>query len=265
MADIALAPKGPQAERAPWRVRCAEVAGKFVANEPPEFLKARGAVIADGPEGQSYRGESFEFDAKTGEAILKGSPARARRGNELALAAPEFRLTVRDKQLVEARTVGKATIDFSGRGPAKPGRAGFARWTFALAGDALLVGDRLTVDKGGRFRAYDEQGKLRLEGTAGRVAVTIKRTGGAFEPLRLIASKGVHVQSHGKKPTTVDARELSYLNGSKQVDIAGKVRIRAKGWDPQVSFAHAVFVLTKDGVDLKSATDVAVRDRGAKR
>ena len=264
VGDVALQRKGAE-QPAPWRLRCAEVTGRFVENEPPEFLKARGAVSATGPQGQSYQGESFEFDSGTGEAVLRGKPASARRGKQLALTAPEIRLTVRDRQLAEARTVGKALIDFAGGGKLKPARSGFAHWSFALAGDALLVGDRLTVDKGGRFKVYDERGELRMEGTAGRVVILVKRSDGAFEPLELIGSKGVQVRSHGNNPTTVDARELSYLNGSKKVDVRGNVRIRAKGRDSRISFARAVFVLTKDGVDLKSASDIEVRKPGAKR
>lgn len=239
-----------------WRVRCGRVTGKLRENDTPESVDARDGVDAQGPEGQSFVGERFTFDGKTGKAVLLGKPARVRRGKDLYLAAPEIELLIKDEALAEARTKGAAVIEFRA---AKKKSLDFARWDFALAGDARLVGDTLVVPAGGTFRAYDEKGALRVEGKAGRVGVKLEREGDGFKPVRLDGSEGVDLTSHGKQQIRVEAGLFSYLVGSKEIDVRRNVRVKGKGWDKRVTLDRAVFVLTKDGVDLRDLTGVKVR------
>jgi hypothetical protein len=66
------------------------------------------------------------------------------------------------------------------------------------------------------------------------------------------------MQGHGKREITTTAEGMSYVVGTRQVHIYGGARVQAEGWSPKLSFERLMFVLTKDGVDLKRASKVEI-------
>ena len=247
----------------PWVVHCGSVRGKWRKDKTMEAVRAAGGIRAVGPAEQLVSGDSFVFDGKAGIAVVKGDGERrahVRRGKELELSAPEIELTIRDKDLAEARTRGKASVAFRAEPKQDGGQLSeFARWEFEMDGDAVFSGEDLLVERGGRFAAFDRAGKKLIAGFAKRVVVTLRRVGKTYEPVRLRGENGVMAESFSEDPAKVVARTLDYTLGSRRIRISGNVRIRKRGIDPAITFKRADFVLTKDGVDLRSATGIKVK------
>jgi hypothetical protein len=239
-----------------WTFRCARARGKL-AHEGVRGLVADGGVVADGPAGEHAEGESFEFDGRKGLGILRGTPARLRRGEDLLLVATRLDVVVAKNVVVEARTHGKVTIDFLPRG--KGQAAAFDRWHVELFGAAHVDEKRLTVAKGGRLEAYDQDGKLALEARANRVEATLERTAEGVLVRQVRGLKGVEITSIGDQPTTVTADRLDFAPGSNRVDVRGNARVKTEGGPGDVRFEHLVFLVTDDGIDLKRASQIKIR------
>jgi len=79
-------------------------------------------------------------------------------------------------------------------------------------------------------------------------------------PLRLLCTKRIRAVLHGKEKATVTANQLGFLVGKREVDLRGNARVKARGWTPEATFEHLVFVLTKDGVDLRRASEISVHN-----
>ncbi len=58
----------------------------------------------------------------------------------------------------------------------------------------------------------------------------------------------------------MSADRLTYVDGTRRIDMHGGAQVEAKGWRHDIRFERVVFVLTKDGVDLKRASQVEVRN-----
>lgn len=100
-----------------------------------------------------------------------------------------------------------------------------------------------------------------MNGSASRVRILLERSKeGKFAPARIDGDGGVLVQGHGKTPAKVTARRLSYEPGSGRVEMLGRARVVAEGWSSEVTFERVVFVVGEDGVELKRASGVAVRE-----
>ncbi|MHC4338677.1 MAG: LptA/OstA family protein [Planctomycetota bacterium] len=238
-----------------WVILCGRATGVMEKDKPPSSLKISEGLVADGPEGQHVEGRSLDYDGKTGKALLLGEPAVVRRGEGLSMEGPGFDLTVRDRGLAGARTRGKATVEFRSE------EAGsLKRWRIRLRGPADFLDEgRIVVEAGAEMEGYDEQGRLAVEGYANRAVVELKRTKEAgWQPARILGSKGVRMQGHGKREITTTAQGMSYAVGEKLVHIHGGARVQGGGWSPELSFERLVFVLTKDGVDLKRASKVEI-------
>ncbi|MHC4933029.1 MAG: hypothetical protein ACYTGV_12645 [Planctomycetota bacterium] len=246
---------GPAQSAGRWVILCGRARGVMEKGRPPSSLKITGGVVADGPEGQHIEGSTLEYDGKTEKALLLGEPAVVRRGDGLRIEAPGFDLTVQDKGIAGARTRGRAAVDFLSR------EAGtLKRWKIRLRGPAdFLDKERIVVEAGAEMEGYDEQGRLAVEGHANRAVVELKKTKDTgWQPSRILGSKGVRMQGHGKREITTTAEGMSYVVGTRQVHIYGGARVQAEGWSPKLSFERLMFVLTKDGVDLKRASKVEI-------
>jgi hypothetical protein len=239
-----------------WTFRCARARGKL-AHEGVRGLVADGGVVAVGPAGENVVGESFEFDGRKGLGTLRGAPARLRRGRDLQLVATGLDVVVLENVVVEARTHGKVTIDFLPRG--KGQAAAFDRWHVELFGPAHVDEKRLTVAKGGRLEAFDQDGKLALKGRANRVEATLERTAEGVRVRQVRGLKGVEITSIGDQPTTVTADRLDFSPGTNRVDVRGNAAVKTAGGPRDVRFEHLVFLVTEDGIDLKRASQIRIR------
>jgi hypothetical protein len=219
-------------------------------------LLARGGVVAAGPRGEHVTGESFGFDGRTGRGVLRGAPARLRRGEDLQLVAEGLDFVVIKNAVVSAQTRGSATIDFLPRG--KGQAAAFDRWHVELSGPARVDERRLIVAKGGRLEAFDKDGKPALRARANRVEATLERTKTGVRVLEVRGLGGVEITSLGDQPTTVTADRLDFLPGSNRVDVRGNARVKGAAGARDVEFEHLVFLVAKDGIDLKRASQIKI-------
>ena len=53
---------------------------------------------------------------------------------------------------------------------------------------------------------------------------------------------------------------MEFWIGRKELDLRGDARVKAEGWAPEATFQRLIFQLTKDGVDLKRAADISIRE-----
>jgi len=257
--DVAVrAPLGEGEDAAAWTIRCDEARGRLDEAGRPARVEASGALRAEGPDGQRVEGRGFEYDGETGRAVLRGEPARLRQGDDVAVAAPGFELVWKGDAIQAADTLGAAVVDYTQRGEPDPRLGRFVRWHVELAGPARLRGAMLTVPDGARLEAFDEKG-LSLRAHARRVRLELARAKGGWEPRRLVGERGVKVESLGTRAATVEADRLRYEAGTREVALLGRARVFAEGWPRRVRFRQVVFELTKDGIDLKRASDVEVR------
>ena len=244
-----------------WTFRCGKASGVMGDGKTaPESLEVSGSLVADGPEGQHVEGDSFSFDGKTGKAVLRGTPAILKRGEGLVIEAAEgFELILKDNEIADATTLGPARIDFI---VPDTDEGAVRRWKIALRGPATLAGAKVLVKKGASLQGYDKDGKLLIDGSVNRVAVELTRDkDGTWAPRSFVGDKGVRVVGHGERAATVTAKSLSFVVGTRRVDVRGSARVTAKGWAPEVTFEHVVFTLEEDGVDLKRASRISVKDR----
>jgi hypothetical protein len=242
-----------------WRLTCEGVRGSLAADGSPAAVEAKGLVRALGPAGEEAEAESLAYDGAKGVATLLGEPARLRRGDEIALVAPKgLTLRLAEGRVAEGSSLGPSTIDY--RPVAIDGKApgGFDRWVAELQGPAKFEGDRLVVAAGARLRA-SEGGREALVAEAKRVELLLDVAGKAVRMREMLGSRGVRVESLGKEPAVVTADRLSFTAGTREVRVAGDAQVAAAGWPREVRFREVLFALTKDGIDLKRASDIAVR------
>ena len=188
-----------------------------------------------------------------------GGAAVVQRGAELRLRAPQIDLRIKDKELASAETLWPATIDLRPT-PRKAGGRTFARWSLRLKSGARFLGDRLVVPRGGTFIAYDDKGVRQISGAVGRATVFLKQDKRRWNPTRLLCTKGVKALLHGKDKAEVTARQMEFWIGRKELDLRGDARVKAEGWAPEATFQRLIFQLTKDGVDLKRAAEISIRE-----
>ncbi|MDH3591830.1 MAG: LptA/OstA family protein [Planctomycetota bacterium] len=245
------------AKRGSWTLRAETLRGVFSEKaKRPDRLHAGGGVVLTGPDGRRLNGARLEYDGATQVVALDGEPATVAQGDDLVVSAKSFSAQLRDDQVVRLETAGAADAYYETR-------AGeLRRWHIRFRGPALLEGRRLVIDDGADLAAFDAVQSKRLVGRAGRVVVELdaKR-----KPIGLKGSGGVTLESLGKRAAKVDAQRLSYTVGSKRVVMRDRARVRAEGWPREVRFGLVVFTVTKDGVDLKRASEIEVFDRSANR
>jgi hypothetical protein len=242
-----------------WRLLCASARGSLAPDGAPASVEARGGVRALGPAGEEATGESLSYDGEKGVATLLGDPARLRRGEEVSLVAPKgLTLTMAGGRVAEGSSLGAATIDY--RPVAVEGRTpgDFDLWVAELLGPARFDGDRVVIAAGARLRG-SAGGREALVAEAKRVEILLDVSGKAVRVREIVGSKGVRVESRGKEPAAVTADRLSFAAGTREVRVAGEAQVTAEGWPREVRFREVLFALTKDGIDLKRATDIEVR------
>lgn len=239
-----------------WTFRCARARGRL-AQEGLRELRADGGVVAEGPAGEHAEGQSFQFDGRRGRGVLRGAPSRLRRGRQLQLVAEAFEFVVAENTIVKAQTRGKAKVHFLPRDTAEP--AAFARWYAELFGPALVDQKRLTVAKGGRLEAYDQDRKLALTARANRVEATLVRAGDTVRVEQVRGLNGIEITSLADPATTVTADRLAFTPGSNRVDVRGNAEVKTEGEAADVRFEHLVFLVTKDGIDLKRMSRIRIR------
>jgi hypothetical protein len=247
-------------EGAPWRIRCAEASGALDENGKARRIEARGAVEAEGPGGEVVKGDSFAYDAATGEATLLGQPARVRRGDEVALVAPKgLALRIADGRVVEGRSLEAATIEYRpAPGEREATGSAFTRWHVELRGPARFEDDRILVDLGAKLLGYDGE-RLALVAEGGQAEIRLAAEEGKVRATEIAASRGVRVEGRGARPAVVTSERLSYRAGSGEVRLLGDARVTAEDWPREATFRELVFRLKAEGFELLRASDVAIR------
>lgn len=237
-----------------WLLKCREASGVLAGGGAPMRLEAKGGVQAQGPQGEGVSGDSFSYDGEKGVATLLGGPARLRRGGEMSLVAPKgLTLRIEEGKIVEGSSLGPATIDYRGQ------TGGFTRWLADLKGPARFEGDRVVVALGAKLTGFDGEREA-LVGEAKRVELLLDVSGKEITVREIRGSNGVRVEGRGgKAPAVVTAAQLSCVAGTREVRVAGDAQVAAEGWPRDVRFRELVFVLTKEGIDLKRASDIEVR------
>lgn len=242
-----------------WRLLCGSVRGSLAAGGTPLAVEAMGDVRALGPAGEEAAGGTLAYDGAKGVATLLGDPARLRRGDEMALVAPKgLTLRLEEGRVAEGSSLGPSTIDY--RPVAVDGRkAGdFDRWIAELNGPARFDGDRVVIAAGAKLRG-SEGGREVLVAEAKRVEILLDVSGRDVQVREITGSRGVRVEGRGKEPAVVTADGMSFAAGTREVRVAGNAQVTAEGWPRDVRFREVLFALTKDGIDLKRATDIEVR------
>jgi len=247
--------------RGVWEFSCDRAAGVMrESDEIPESLEVTGNLVALGPEGQRIEGDSLSFDGKTGKAALAGAPAIVSRGDGMRVEADQgFDLVIKGKELADASSRGPARVLFV---VPEEDTGTVRRWSLRLRGPASFKGSKVTIPSGATLKGFDKDDKLLIEGTVNRVELKLERQkDGSWVPASFVGDKGVRIVGHGKKSATVTARTVTYEVGTKRVNLRGSARVVAEGWSPEVTFEHVVFTLEADGVDLKRASRISIRDR----
>ena len=246
-------PLSAKDEAGAWRIRCGRATGALAESGPPERVVAEGGIEALGPEGQRIEGARLEYANE--RARLEGAPAVVARGEDLRVSAKGFVLELEGRELAAARSTGPAQVDVK---PAAARAGDFSRWHIELKGPARLSGDLLVVDAGARIEGFDPKDRPAVRADANRVEVALERGEGGWTARELRAGKGVVVEGLGDRPAKVTAERLAYVPGTRRVDVYGGAEVVAEGWPSKVRFEKVVFVVTKDGVDLRRASGVAV-------
>ncbi len=249
----------PLAGGGPWRLFAGEAQGALEADGRPAAVEARGGVRAQGPAGEEILGDTLSYDGAKGIATLLGAPARLRRGDEISLVAPKgLSLRIEEGQVVEGSSLGPSTIDYRPAAAPDGKTGGFARWLADLKGPARFEGDRVVVAKGAKLAGFDGERDAIL-GEAQRVEILLDVSGKSVAVKEIRGSKGVRVEGRGKTPAVVTADRLSYAAGTREVRVAGDAQVAAEGWPRDVRFRELLFALTKEGIDLRRASDIEVR------
>ncbi len=244
---------------AAWKLACRDARGSLAADGTPSEVEARGRVRAEGPGGQVAEGDTLAYDGTKGVATLHGEPARLRRGEEISLVAPKgLSLRMEKGAVVEGSSLGPSTIDYMP--PADPDGKdpGFRRWLAELKGPARFEGDRVVIAAGAKLLAWDGENDA-IAGEAKRVEILLDVKEGAIAAKEIKGSGGVRVEGKGKTPAVVTADRLSYVAGTREVRVSGNARVAAEGWPRDLRFRDLLFALTKDGIDLRRASDIEVR------
>ncbi len=257
------APFGSSSARGPWQVSCDFATGRVSAEQGPACVLARGAVVAEGPEGERIEGDSFGYDGVEGRAVLLGSPARVERGSGLKVVSEGFDVRILDGRPVSARTHGPATLDFvpeKGKPLPIAGKIqpSFSRWHAVIQGPCEVGGEVVRIPAGARLTAFGASGEEAVSARARSVVLTLRRTPEGLVPLRIEGGRGVEMIRGGRKPATVRAQRFRYEAGSREIDLLGNGSVDGEGWASGVTYERLVFVLHEEGVDLKRASRVAV-------
>ena len=215
---------------------------------------------AEGPGGEVATGDALEYDGAKGIATLLGKPAHLRRGEEMDVVATDgLTMKIEEGRVVEGSSLGPVAIDYRPPPPAEGAASdGFRRWRVELKGPARFDGDRVVVAKGAKLKGSDGE-RDTLFAEAARVEIALDLSGKKVTVKEIAGSGGVRVEGRGKQPAVVTAQRLSYGAGTGEVRVHGDARVVAEGWPREVRFRELLFVLTKDGVDLRRASDVEVR------
>ncbi len=249
-----------------WEFSCARAEGVLPKKSGalPEQVTALGPVRATGPAGETLQADRAELAGQV--LTLTGKPARLGRGSGAFIEAQHLEAKLTDGDVSEVRTVGEAVLAMNSA------KGDFARWVMALRGTARFTANALEIPGGVTVSGYGKDGKLLLTVLAGRARIELERLDEKAPPRapsapasprwrarRLVADRGVVITSRGKRATKVEARRLVYEAGRELVDVFGRVKVSAKGWPAQVRFKHVVFLVKKDGIDLKRASDIDIR------
>ncbi len=242
-----------------WRLHCRDVRGALASDGAPSMVEARGTVRAEGPGGEAASGDTLAYDGEKGVATLLGAPARLHRGEEISLVAPKgLSLRIENGRVVEGSSLGPATIDYRPALRENAKARGFRRWLAELKGPARFEGDRVIVALGAKFAGSDGE-RDALVAEAGRVEILLDVSEKAVTVKEITGSKGVRVESRGKEPAVVTANRLSYRALTGEVRVSGDAQVVAQGWPRDVRFRELLFALTKEGIDLRRASDIEVR------
>ncbi len=249
----------PLSDGAVWKLACRDARGSLAQDGTPSAVEARGNVRAEGPGGEVAEGDSLSYDGATGIATLLGSPARLRRGEEISLVAPKgLSLRMEKGAVVEGSSLGPSMIDYRPTAPADGKDPGFRRWLAELKGPARFDKDRVVVAAGAKLLGWDGE-KDAIVSEAKRVEILLDVSEGKIAGREIRGSGGVRVEGRGTSPTTVTADRLSYVAGTREVRVSGNAHVVADGWPRDVRFRDLLFALTKEGIDLRRASDIEVR------
>ncbi|HEX5139234.1 MAG TPA: hypothetical protein VFY93_19860 [Planctomycetota bacterium] len=242
-----------------WRLRGGTMRGALGADGTVASVEAAGGIRALGPAGEEVTGESLSYDGAKGTATLLGDPARLRRGDEIAMAAPKgLTLRLADGRVAAGSSLGPATIDYRPATADGKSPASFDGWVAELHGPASFDGDRVVIPEGAKLRG-SKDGHEMLLAEAKRVEILLDAADGTPRVKEIVGSRGVRVEGRGKLPAVVTADRLSFVAGSREVRVAGDAQVVAEGWPREARFRELLFALAKDGIDLKRASDVEVR------
>ena len=242
-----------------WKLACLDARGSIAPGGAPSQVEARGSVRAEGPGGEVAEGDALAYDGGKGVATLLGSPARMRRGEEVSLVAPKgLSLRLEKGEVVEGSSLGPSTVEYEPAAVPGAEGGGFRRWRADLRGPARLERDRIIVAKGAALTGSDGESDV-LVGEAKRVEILLDLAGKSITAKEIRGSGGVRIDGRGKSPATVTADRLSYVAGTREVRVSGSARVVADGWPRDVRFRDLLFALTKDGIDLRRASDIEVR------
>jgi hypothetical protein len=91
------------------------------------------------------------------------------------------------------------------------------------------------------------------------VEILLDLSGKSITAKEIRGSGGVRIEGRGKSAATVTADRLSCVAGTREVRVSGNAHVVAEGWPRDVRFRDLLFALTKDGIDLRRASDIEVR------
>jgi len=273
----------PLGKEGVWTVRAPEVSAIVEDGARiPVALEASMGLVAERADGLRVSGQIATWDRASGLAVLRGEPAVLERGADLRVEAPGFSVTVgglepptaerpeaRRPRLEEASTLGPATIEVAAALLAEADAAaakdlrGFRRFHIVLAKPATLRGALVETSGAATVTGFGAEEAPLLQGNATRVEIEFDPSAPAGTPaqrriLRMVGYDGVRLEGSGLSAT---AREMVFEPATGKVVVQGDAHVEGEGWDPTVSFEALEFVLTQDGIDLRRAERVRVRDR----
>jgi len=241
---------------------------KFLANEcsglatagaegAPDSFHAEGHVVVEGPDGERLEAREVDYEKESGALVLKGAPARIRKGGAFSFVGQELRLTLVEKKggfdVAAAKTDGPAKLVVSpARGESKSARV--ARWEVDLNGVARLEGDVATMPEGAALRGYGEEGALLLRGSAGRTTIRIDRgEKGEIVPRKLACGDGVELDlfKGPRRDKRIEAAGLSYVVNTRAVDLRGPGKVWFRDAKEPARFREATAELTDEGIELQ--------------
>jgi len=231
--------------------------GVIDENRRPEWFRAWGSVLANGPNGERLEAESVHYDRTTSLLTLKGKPARLRQGDEVAYEGEGLVIQVLETEgsfaVQGADLVGATDLVLRPKPAKGEKKSRFALWKVRLRGTATFNGKQLKIPAGAKIRGFDEKGRLAVEGEADDVTVDLTADGRGFRPTAFRARKRIVMTGYknGKPDSTVTAKTLDFIVGTRNIDIGGGGVIERPGSDKPITFREAEFELTEHGVNLK--------------